>query len=442
MTISRLASRLSALALGLVLAACGGSGSPPREATINCASITGPNGQNRYVLDVMQHWYLWYDKLPSLSPAGFESPQALLDALTDPVSDPVDRFSYLTTQAEEDALFDESRFVGFGFRQRVGTDSVTVLDVFEDGPADQGGLDRGSRILAIDGVPIAEILETEDGLTDALGPREIGWEVEMTFRNRAGEEITTTLVKDNVTIPPATAVQVLEVDGVSTGYLVFRNFVNPGIPALNAAFDEFADAGVTQLIVDLRYNGGGLLAVVNHFGNLLASRDNPGLPFYTYRHNDRNSDRNETFLFATEPAARALSLDKLVFITTPATASASEMLVNGLPPYVETATVGSTTFGKPVGQYGFRFCEQVLRPVSFQLVNAEGFGDYFDGIAPDCPAVDNASVPFGVAGEDSFDAALHWLSTGSCPPVADVPAVERLLIEPPERPRYNPNDAL
>jgi carboxyl-terminal processing protease len=441
MTLSHFASRLSALALGLVLAACGGSGSS-REATLNCATITGPNGQNEYVYSAMQHWYLWYDKLPTLNPANFESPQALLNALVAPVTGPVDRFSYLTTQAAEDALFDASQFVGFGFRQRIGADSVTVLDVFEDGPADQGGLDRGSQILEIDGVPIAEILSTEGGLSAALGPPEVGWEVEMRFTNRAGEDITATFVKDTVTIPPVTAMQVLEVDGVTTGYLVFRNFVNPGITALDEAFGEFQDAGVSQLIVDLRYNGGGLLRVVEHFANLLASRDNPGLPFYTYRHNDKNSDRDETYLFPIEPAGAALSLDKLVFITTGATASASEMLVNGLPPYVETATIGSTTFGKPVGQYGFRFCEQVLRPVSFQVVNGEGEGDYFDGLGPDCAAADNAAAPFGVAGEDSFDAALHWLSTGSCPAVGDVPPVERLRVEPAERPRYNPNDAV
>lgn len=440
MTLSRFASRVSAVGLGLMLSACGGSGGSS-NITGNCSIA----GQNQAVYETMQEWYLWYEKLPVLNPAGFASPQALLDALVSQVADPEDRFSYLTTQAEEDALFGESQFIGFGFRQQTGTDSVTVLDVFEDGPADLAGLDRGSSILAIDGVPIADILASAEGLSGALGPAEIGYEIEMTFRNRAGAELTSTLVKDTVTIPPVTATQVFDLDGVTTGYLVFRNFVDPGIPALNAAFTEFSNAGVTQLIVDLRYNGGGLLRVMEHFANLLASRDNPGLPFYSLWHNDKNSGRNETFLFATSPSPVALSLDKLVIITTPATASASEMLVNGLPPYIETVTVGSETFGKPVGQYGFRFCELVLRPVSFEVVNALGEGDYFDGIAPDCAAADNPAVAFGSAGEDSFDTAVHWLSTGSCPLVAATGAVgralERLPVEPAARPRYRPNDA-
>ncbi len=439
MTLSRFASRVSAVAFGLVLSACGGSG-----GSSDVAGDCSIPAQNQTVYDLMQQWYLWYEKLPVLNPAGFASPEALLDALVLPVTDPVDRFSYITTQAEEDSLFGESQFIGFGFRQQTDTDSVTVLDVFEDGPADLGGLDRGSNILAIDGVPIADILASEDGLTGALGPAEIGYEVEMTFRNRAGAELTSTLVKDTVTIPPVTATQVFDLDGVTTGYLVFRNFVEPGIPALNTAFSQFSAAGVTQLIVDLRYNGGGLLSVVEHFADLLAGLDNPGLPFSSYWYNDKNSGRNETFNFTTNPSVIALSLDKLVFITTPATASASEMLVNGLPPYVETITVGSETFGKPVGQLGFRFCEQVLRPVSFEVVNGLGEGGYFDGIPPDCAAADNVAVPFGSAGEDSFDAAVHWLSTGSCPLWAtpQPQALERLPAEPAERPRYRPNEAL
>lgn len=433
----RLQPLLLMLASATLVAACGGSSSGPTVTQPDDCSIAS---QNETIYDLMQQWYLWYDELPVVDPGSFSSQQALLDALIAPVADPVDRFSYLTTQAEEDALFGASQFIGFGFRQRVDGDSVTILDVFEGGPANAGGLDRGSSILAIDGVPIADILAIEGGLTEALGPREIGFEVEMTFRNQAGAEITSTFIKDTVTIPPVTATQVFDLDGVTTGYLVFRNFVDPGIAALNTAFTEFSNAGVTQLIVDLRYNGGGLLRVAEYFANLLASRDNPGLPFYSLWHNDQNSARDETFLLATDPLSIALSLDKVVFITTPATASASELLINGLPPYVETVTVGGTTFGKPVGQLGFRFCEQVLRPVSFEFVNALGEGAFFDGIGPDCVAADDTALPFGVAGEDSFDTAVQWLSTGACPQVA-AEALEQLEREPARKPRWRLNDA-
>ena len=431
MTSPKVFSRLSAVLFGLVLSACGSSS--------DSGTIIAPDGecsipaQNLAVYNTMQQWYLWYEKLPTLDPTTFESPQALLDALTEGVTDPVDRFSYLTTRAAEDALFGASQFIGFGFRQLTGEASVTVLDVFEGGPADQAGLDRGSVLLAIDGVPIDTVLSSEDGLTGALGPAEIGFEVEIAFRTQAGEQVVATFVKDTVTIPPVTAAQVFELDGQQTGYLVFRNFVTPGVAALNEAFAEFRAAGVSQVILDLRYNGGGLVSTLEHLANLLGSRavGESGALFASYQYNDKNTNRNLDFLFALDPPAAAIDLKRLVVITTPATASASEILINGMAPWVETATVGRETFGKPVGQLGFRFCEKVLRPVSFQTVNALGEGDFFDGIQPTCAAPDDVAFNFGETGEASFDAAVHWLRFGFCQPMPDTFDLDRLAIGQP-----------
>jgi carboxyl-terminal processing protease len=427
------ARRLPALLLGLALSACGGSGGS-NESGGDC-SIPA---QNQAVYNTMQQWYLWYQELPAVDPASFSSPQALLDALT---FKPLDRFSYLTTRAEEEALFGSSQFVGLGFRSSLVDGAQRVADVFEGGPAAGAGLVRGSRILAVDGVPIDTVLASPGGFTGALGPAEAGFEVALTFSNPDGQEFTRTLAKAVVTIPPVTATRIFDVDGETTGYLVFRNFVDPGIPALDAAFAQFEAAGVTQLIVDLRYNGGGLVSVVEHFANLVASRTAPGLEFMSYRYNDKNSNRDRSFFFATEPPAGALQLDKLVFITTPSTASASELMVNGLAPYLTTATVGRETFGKPVGQLGFAFCEKVLRPVSFQSFNALGEGDFFDGIPADCPAGDSLDVPFGSLGESSFDAAVHWLRFGFCPPAAESPPTEMMRKPILEQPRWQLNDA-
>lgn len=426
-------ARLASLVLaGLALAGCSGSSSSG-GITDDCSTAA----QNQAVYATMQHWYLWYAQLPTVNPASFASPDALLEALR---VNPPDRFSYLTTQAEEDALFGASQFVGLGFRSLQQGAELWVTDVFEGGPAATAGLLRGSRILAVDGVDIATVLAAPGGLTAALGPAEVGYTLALSFTVPGEQDpLTRSLQKAVVTIPPVTGTRVFELDGTPTGYLVLRNFVTPGVAALDQAFAEFAAAGVTQLIVDVRYNGGGLVRVLEHLANLVASRTAPGLPFASYRYNDKNSARDETFLFATEPPPNALQLQKVVFITTGSTASASEMLVNGIQPWLPTAVVGSETFGKPVGQDGFRFCGRVLRPVTFATVNGVGSGDFFDGIPVDCPADDTLAVGFGVPGEASFDAAVQWLRFGFCPDATPLERAERQLAAPATR--WQLNDA-
>jgi carboxyl-terminal processing protease len=426
--------RLGALLAALLLTACGGgsggnSGAPDPEA----CSIPQ---QNLTVYELMQHYYLWYEDLPELDPRGFASPEALLDELRLPF----DRFSYITTRAEEEALFGDSQFIGLGFRSALVDGGVRASDVFEGGPAHGAGLVRGSSFIAVDGVPIATVLESPGGFSAALGPAEPGYEVTLHFRNPNGQEHIETVAKAVVTIPPVTAVRVFEVNGTPTGYLAFRNFVQPGIPALNEAFAQLRAAGVTQLIVDLRYNSGGLVSVLEHFADLLGSRIAPGAAFAGFLHNDKNTGRDYTALLRSTPLDSALALERLVFISTPATASASEMLINGMPPYVTTAIVGSDTFGKPVGQIGFLFCEKILRPVSFRTVNSLGVGDYFDGIPPDCPAGDTLDVPFGIAGEASFDAAVFWLQQGFCP-TPEIFEPMQLPLPPAVPPRWQVNDA-
>jgi len=430
-----------AFGFGLLLAACGGGSSsdpdpgvqpPPDECSIA--------GQNLAIYETMQEFYLWYEELPELDPTTFETQEALIDALR---FEPLDRFSFINPAETEEAFFGFGEFVGIGFRSRATEQVQVVSDVFENSPAEAGGLERGSVILAVDGVPIAEVLEQPGGFSGALGEAEVGVTVNLEFRNPDGQLLQEDFTKEVVAIPPVSAARVFQLDGQTTGYLVFRNFVEPGVPALDAAFADFRQAGVTQLIVDLRYNGGGLVSVLEHFADLLGSRIAPGALFAQYRYNDKNLNRNRSFFFEDLAPDGALNLDKLVFISTGATASASEMLINGMPPYVTTATVGAPTFGKPVGQLGFRICENIFRPVSFETVNALGEGDYFDGIPATCPAEDSIEFGFGEAGEASFDAATHWLRFDVCPVTAASTKPQRSVLDLPveERPRWQLIDA-
>ena len=373
-------------------------------------------GQNAFVHDTLFDIYLWYRELPTTSPSLFGSPEEYLEAVR---YQPLDRnFSYILPLTEAEAFYSDSQFIGIGFSSKqMGRSQIRITQVFPDSPAAEAGLERGAYLLAVGGRSVAELLANGQ-FGSALGPNEIGVRVELTWRTVRGETHRAVVTKRLVTIPTVSDVTVLDLDGLPVGYLHFRNFVQPSIAALNRAFREFRARGAVDVILDLRYNGGGLVSVGRHLAGLVGGVRTKGKVFVEFVHNDKNTFRNEAWRFR-DPAASA-DLPRLVVITSRASASASEMLINGLRAFMRVTTVGDATFGKPVGQYGFEFCNKVLFPVSFEVRNAVGEGGYFSGLTADCPAVDGLNRPLGDRQEASLAEALHFLRTGSCSPRSGV----------------------
>jgi len=210
--------------------------------------------------------------------------------------------------------------------------------------------------------------------------------------------------------------------GRRVGYVDFRSFISTAEPELDEAFTLFRTEGVTELIVDLRYNGGGLLSVARTLGDLIAGETAAGEIFFELQFNEARSDSNETARL--EPLPNSLIPARVIFITTAASASAREVVINGVAPHVEFAVVGETTFGKPVGQSGFDLkpCDLRLRPVTFRTVNALGEGGFFEGIPPQptasCAAEDDLDFQLGDIAEASLEVALDYADTGTCDPQA------------------------
>jgi carboxyl-terminal processing protease len=367
--------------------------------------------QNQTVYQTLRDWYFWYDKIPALSPFTFADPDALLDAAR---YRPLDStFSYISTAASSQAFYGESQYLGFGFSMKftVGYE-LRVTDVYPASPAAEVGFDRGSEILTLNGKSIQRTYE--DGEWNTIwGGEEEGYAVNVTFKNAAGEAKSGRMAKRVVTIPTVPHVSVHQAGGRTTGYIVFKNFVEPSYAALDAAFARLREAGATELVLDVRYNGGGLIAVAQHLGGLIGGDRTSGEVFAQYVHNDKRSSNNSAIRFA-RPAS-AFPLNRLIVITTRSSASASELIINALKPFIPVVVVGDNSYGKPVGQYGFRVCEKMLWPVSFSVQNARGQGDYFGGFAPDCRAADDIGHALGDSREASLAAALTYVATGSCP---------------------------
>jgi C-terminal processing protease CtpA/Prc len=195
-------------------------------------------------------------------------------------------------------------------------------------------------------------------------------------------------------------------------YIHFRNFVQPAVDALNAAFTRVREAGATELVLDLRYNGGGLVSVAQHLAGLVGGDPLVGKVFVQFTHNDKQTSHDTAYRFEAKP--QGLHASRLVVIATRGSASASEAVINGLRPYMDVKVVGERTYGKPVGQYGFDFCDEVLYPVAFLVTNARGEADYFDGIPADCAAADDVDHALASPQEASLAEALYLLRHGRC----------------------------
>ncbi len=421
--------RRGALASLLVAFACGGGGDAtgPTTTQPNCSVP----GQNQFVRDTLRDIYLWYRELTDPSPAGFASPEEYLEAVR---YRPLDTtFSYIAAKAADQAFFSDSQFIGFGFSSiLLGPDDYRVSDVFGGSPAAEAGLERGARFLEINGRTVADLVASNQ-LDGVFGPSEVGITASIRFRDRSGRERQAAMVKRVVTIPPVGLVQTYASGGRTVGYVVLKNFVTPTTAALNEAFSRLATEGVDDLVLDVRYNGGGLVSVAQHLAGLIGGSRTRDQLFVRFVHNDKNTARDASLVFPAP--ANALALDRLVVIATRSSASASELMISGLRPYLGVTVVGDRTFGKPVGQYSFEFCDKVLHPVSFTARNALGEGDYFAGIPADCLAADDLTRAFGDQGEASLAEALRFLRTGGCSTVA----AEAARIQARRRPERQPH---
>lgn len=386
--------------------------SPPS----NCSVVS----QNLFVREVLTDLYYWNTYLPPLNPAGFSSPDAYLEAVKYRSLDQT--FSYVGYRASTDAFYSSSQYIGLGYSAILGETDYRVSQVFPESPASDAGMARGDRIVAVGGVPI-EVLVASGQLGNAIGPSTEGYTVTMTFEHPDGSRVEAAMTKRPVTMPTVMTTQVFDVEGRRVGYVFFRNFVEPSIEALDAAFAALREARVQELVLDLRYNGGGLVSVAQHLASLIGGTRTSGQVLSEYFHNEQNAFRNRILRF--EDKEQALTLDRLVVVTTRGTASASELVINALRPHMPVVIVGDTTYGKPVGQYGINFCDRVLFPVSFTLRNAAQEGDYFGGMAPSCLAGDDLDRQIGDPEEASLREALRYIRTGECDAPVPVTAEAR-----------------
>lgn len=412
--------RILVLCLAFSLAACGGGGSSDSNdsGSVNICQRPDVNSQ---LYCAMQQDYLWYRDIPiGINPANYSSPSALLQAM----AAPQDRYSFVLTRQEYDDRFINATFFGYGFSS-VRVDNNTALQVayvYDDGSAAQNGLRRGDKIIEIEGTSVTEWLSRLDAGSasndDIYGPNEAGVVRNFVWRKPDGTQLTSDFIKAAVTTNTVLHRSVSTVAGKNVGYLVFNSFIELSETELQQAFAYFASQNVDELVLDLRYNGGGLIRVANQLSTQVAGNNVLGQAFVKYQFNDKNSGKNNTTLFSAGAGSTVLNLDRLFVLTTAASCSSSELVINSLLPFIDVVQIGSTTCGKPVGQQPDIIADYVLFAINFQTVNALDQGAYFDGLQPNCPVSDVITGDWGVANDPLYAQALSYVVNGSCSDVA------------------------
>jgi len=458
---SRIALSLASAAM---VASCGGSSGggatgnvPTPTPTVSPTPTPTPttaqcslSSRQAWTLAQLQEWYLFPTLLNTgINASNFATVQDYIDALVAPArSQSKDRFfTYITSIAEENAFFQQGVSAGFGIRLGYDTAArrVFVIEAFEGAPALGQNLDRGAELLAI-GTSEATLQTVNSlmasqgpqGVINALGPDTAGTTRVIRFRDASGIERTASFSKTEYALDPVSdryGTKIINDGGKQVGYINLRTFIDTAAPDLMDAFADFKAAGVTELVIDLRYNGGGLISIAELMGDLMGE-GRAGQVFDRITYRDSKSQFNSEYLF--DPGPPSIQPTKIAFIATGGTASASEMVINGMQPYLPNtalALIGENTFGKPVGQIALdqSACDDRLRVIAIAVENAAGNADYFTGLADTvpntCRAQDDITAQLGDPNEAMISVALDFLEGGAaaCTPITGGPATTQRL---------------
>ena len=392
-----------------------------------------------FIWKAMNTFYVYKSDSPDLANNRFDTNEAyrnFLESIDSPVNffgnllANQDRFSfivpdYVTLELNQDGI-SLSNGMAFGLVQFLGTETVFgfVRYVVPGSPAESAGLERGMIFTSIDGNAFTP--QTNFGQLLSPNSYTIGL-AEFQDNELVNLDQQVSLNKIQLTENPIHEHKVLDVDGQKVGYLMYNNFRTPFNSELNGVFANFKSEGVSELILDLRYNSGGSIETCKDLSSMITGQFN-GQVFAQQLFND--NFESENLIFDSEISSgetiNNLNLTRVFVLTSGASASASELLINALNPYIDVVQIGTRTEGKFEGSATLYDSPDFTRndvslehtyaiqPLILKTANKEGFTDFFDGLTPDIEQQEifqNLGV-IGNPNETLLNRALQVISPG------------------------------
>ncbi|SDE42966.1 C-terminal processing protease CtpA/Prc, contains a PDZ domain [Dyadobacter soli] len=413
----------------------------------NVDTLTGKLGDkgsvNSWIYDMMYDGYFWYDEMPDKQSLDTtENPDAFFEKLVyqrkvyDRFSLVTDNYGALQQQFNGVVKAYGINYVPAYIDENKTTVALFVSHIIKGSPAANAGLKRGDIVVKIDGKTLTAenygtFLAAQESVTLTLG--------KIVDQSLQLDPKTVPLTRTQITEDPVAHAGVIRKKGKTIGYVVYTQFV-PGTEAdkekydnaLRGIFADFKAAGVNELVLDLRLNGGGYMSSAVTLASLIVPGSDGKKLFYTEQWNDKyiqywKKEKGEEALnyrFSQESSNIGSRLNRVFVLTSQGTASASELVVNGLRSYIDVVTVGDHTAGKNL--FGALFGDEKKRwdygiyMMLGQTANADGESEYgtVDGIAPDVAVSDNRFpfLPFGDENETLLNAALAEMGVSAGQP--------------------------
>ncbi len=432
--------------------------------------------ENNWLRSWSNDLYLWFSEIIDRDPALYATP-AYFDLLktnaVTPSGNPKDQFHFTYATDEWQQLSQSGVAAGYGAAWALLRSSpprdVRVAYTEPGSPAVAPGVDlmRGATVLFADGVDVVNDGSPADvdALNAAFYPAASNETHTFTVRDvGAASTRNITMTSVNVTSDPVQKVMALSTGTGKVGYMLFNDHLATAESELIDAVNQLKAAGIVDLVLDVRYNGGGFLVIASELAYMIAGNARTaGKTFERLQFNSKHPSIDpvtgapltpipfqSTTVGLSAPSGAALptlNLGRVFVLTGPGTCSASESIINSLQGIdVEVIQIGSTSCGKPYGFYPTDNCGTTYFTVQFQGTNAKGFGDYVDGFSPantlsnpgapvtGCSVADDFTRQLGDAAEGRLAAALNYRATTTCPAASGIvpPGVAALRLATPE----------
>ena len=391
-----------------------------KEITVQGTSVD----ENSWLRSVSHEIYFWYDEIIDRDPVcctTAEYFELMRTERTNSSGEPVDMYHYsFPTEEYQSSL--EGASIGYGAKFVFSGQKIVVAYTEPNSPAATAGLARGAQVLQINGEDVSML--DEETLKEKLDPSDSGTHMFTVQDPGSSQQRTVTMTSAQVNLQTVPSVKVLiNSNSERVGYMLFNSYIPVAETSLiNAVSSLTQGDGISDLVLDLRYNPGGRLSIVNMLVSMIAGSAYEGRTLTIVRQNDKIRPVPHSYVsYITNQDGEmvelpTLDLPRLFVLTTSGTCSGSEVTINSLRGLgIEVILIGSTTCGKYHGHIPADNCGTTYFITQLIVTNGNGDADYDDGFPPTCAVSDDFDYELGDPEENLLKTALAYQANGACP---------------------------